>query len=160
MKNAGHEERNHHIPHCRPRSPSQSAGRIAHAGSRQGLIDFRADPDTQARISELGDKCNEGQLTLAEQAEYEAYVPGHRPHRHPPVQGPPAARQDQKALMDGPVRTAVRERAQFHCEYCRLAEEHAPVTPFQVEHIVARQHGGSDAFRNLALACHRCNLTN
>jgi hypothetical protein len=27
-----------------------------------------------------------------------------------------------------------------------------------VEHIVARQHGGSDELANLALACHRCNL--
>ncbi|MFZ0962513.1 MAG: HNH endonuclease [Terriglobia bacterium] len=27
-----------------------------------------------------------------------------------------------------------------------------------VEHIVAKQHGGSDDADNLALACHRCNL--
>jgi 5-methylcytosine-specific restriction endonuclease McrA len=27
-----------------------------------------------------------------------------------------------------------------------------------VEHIVAKQHGGSDEAANLALACHRCNL--
>jgi 5-methylcytosine-specific restriction endonuclease McrA len=27
-----------------------------------------------------------------------------------------------------------------------------------VEHIVAKQHGGSDDAENLALACHRCNL--
>ena len=30
--------------------------------------------------------------------------------------------------------------------------------PHQIEHIIARQHGGSDAIENLALACHRCNL--
>ena len=30
--------------------------------------------------------------------------------------------------------------------------------PHQIEHIVARQHGGSDDIENLALACHRCNL--
>ena len=30
--------------------------------------------------------------------------------------------------------------------------------PHQIEHIVARQHGGSDDVENLALACHRCNL--
>jgi hypothetical protein len=30
--------------------------------------------------------------------------------------------------------------------------------PHQIEHIVARQHGGSDDTENLALACHRCNL--
>jgi len=27
-----------------------------------------------------------------------------------------------------------------------------------VEHIVAKQHGGTDEATNLALACHRCNL--
>jgi len=35
---------------------------------------FRADPDTQARIDELADKCNEGELTAAERREYESYV--------------------------------------------------------------------------------------
>jgi hypothetical protein len=29
---------------------------------------------------------------------------------------------------------------------------------FHVEHIIARQHGGSDDLSNLALACDRCNL--
>jgi hypothetical protein len=61
--------------------------------------------------------------------------------------------------MDQELRTAVRERAAFRCEYCLLPEEYAPVTPFQVEHIVAKQHGGGDELSNLALACHRCNLT-
>ena len=27
-----------------------------------------------------------------------------------------------------------------------------------IEHIIAKQHGGSDEVENLALACHRCNL--
>jgi hypothetical protein len=27
-----------------------------------------------------------------------------------------------------------------------------------IEHILARQHGGTDDLDNLALACHRCNL--
>ena len=30
--------------------------------------------------------------------------------------------------------------------------------PHHVEHIIARQHGGSDDPSNLALCCHRCNL--
>lgn len=29
---------------------------------------------------------------------------------------------------------------------------------YHVEHIVARQHGGSDALTNLCLACNHCNL--
>lgn len=38
------------------------------------IADFRADAKTQARIDELADKCNEGQLTQQERQEYEAYV--------------------------------------------------------------------------------------
>jgi hypothetical protein len=38
------------------------------------LADFRADPQTQAHIEELAEKCNEGLLTPDEREEYEAYV--------------------------------------------------------------------------------------
>jgi hypothetical protein len=30
--------------------------------------------------------------------------------------------------------------------------------PFQIDHIIARQHGGQTRSNNLALACTRCNL--
>lgn len=33
-----------------------------------------------------------------------------------------------------------------------------PSAPFHVEHILARQHGGSDAPDNRCWSCHRCNL--
>ena len=36
-------------------------------------------------------------------------------------------------------------------------QEHSDL-PHHVEHIVPRQHGGSDDRGNLALACQRCNL--
>jgi len=29
---------------------------------------------------------------------------------------------------------------------------------FHIEHVIARQHGGTDELSNLALACDRCNL--
>jgi hypothetical protein len=38
------------------------------------LVEFRADAVTQARINELADKCNEGELTAAERREYESFV--------------------------------------------------------------------------------------
>ncbi len=40
----------------------------------------------------------------------------------------------------------------------RAGQRHAPFVSFHIEHIVPRQHGGSDDPSNLALACHRCNL--
>ena len=59
--------------------------------------------------------------------------------------------------MDAAVRALVRRRAGNRCEYCLLRQEHLPFSTFQIEHIVARKHGGNDEPANLALACDRCN---
>lgn len=40
----------------------------------RALVGLRASERTQARVDELAEKCNEGQLTPDERAEYEAYV--------------------------------------------------------------------------------------
>jgi hypothetical protein len=36
--------------------------------------ELRADPEVQARIEVLADKCNEGTMTPEETAEYDAYI--------------------------------------------------------------------------------------
>ena len=59
--------------------------------------------------------------------------------------------------MDASVRALVRRRAGNRCEYCLLRQEHLPFSTFQIEHIVARKHGGNEEPGNLALACDRCN---
>jgi hypothetical protein len=38
-----------------------------------------------------------------------------------------------------------------------MPQDATPLIPFHVEHIVSRQHGGSDDPSGLALACDRCN---
>ena len=58
--------------------------------------------------------------------------------------------------METATRSQVRARAGDRCEYCRIHQRQYVLT-FHVEHIVARQHGGSDDAANLALACHACN---
>jgi len=59
--------------------------------------------------------------------------------------------------MDATTRDLVRQRAGERCEYCRLHQESSGLK-HHIEHITAKQHGGSDDADNLALACHRCNL--
>ena len=59
--------------------------------------------------------------------------------------------------MDAATRRLVRRRAQERCEYCRLPQTAQPFVTFHVEHIIARQHGGSDDPDNLCVACERCN---
>jgi hypothetical protein len=46
----------------------------------------------------------------------------------------------------------VRERAKGRCEYCRLPQLASNI-PFEIDHIIARKHGGHDAAGNRALAC-------
>jgi hypothetical protein len=50
----------------------------------------------------------------------------------------------------------VWERAESCCEYCRIPQAFDPA-PFQVDHIIARKHGGETEEGNLALACLHCN---
>jgi 5-methylcytosine-specific restriction endonuclease McrA len=59
--------------------------------------------------------------------------------------------------MDASARQLVRERAGHRCEYCRMPERHSALS-FHIDHILPRQHGGTDAIENLALACPECNL--
>ena len=56
------------------------------------------------------------------------------------------------------LRRTIRERAANRCEYCRLPQAEFPFANFHVEHVIPRQHGGSDAESNLCLACHWCNF--
>ena len=58
--------------------------------------------------------------------------------------------------MDDRLERAVRRRAGFACEYCRLPAGLHP-TPFEIEHILPKQHGGETAFSNLAYSCLLCN---
>lgn len=50
----------------------------------------------------------------------------------------------------------VWERAAHRCEYCRIPHPQYRL-PFQIDHIIARQHGGETVSENLALACFHCN---
>lgn len=59
--------------------------------------------------------------------------------------------------MNNPLDHQVFERAKGRCEYCHVPRT-AYVAPFQIDHIIARQHGGRTTADNLALACFHCNL--
>jgi HNH endonuclease len=59
--------------------------------------------------------------------------------------------------LSSEVRELVQRRAQGPCEYCRLPHD-ASILPHQVDHIIGKQHRGSDDVTNLCLCCIRCNL--
>lgn len=54
------------------------------------------------------------------------------------------------------TRQAVRERANYLCEYCH-SPERLSANRFTIDHINPRSLEGSDDISNLALACRRCN---
>lgn len=59
--------------------------------------------------------------------------------------------------LSSEVRELVQRRARGACEYCRLPRA-ASILPHQIDHIIGKQHRGSDEAINLCLCCIRCNL--
>ena len=56
------------------------------------------------------------------------------------------------------VKAHVLERSDNRCEYCQLHQNDSPLAVLHIEHIIPKQHGGSDELDNLATACIDCNL--
>jgi hypothetical protein len=52
----------------------EPVGRCLSEKAARALASLRADEETQVRLRELAEKCNEGTLPAEERAEYEAYA--------------------------------------------------------------------------------------
>jgi HNH endonuclease len=59
--------------------------------------------------------------------------------------------------IDHALAEAVRVRAGYVCEYCRMPMTCYPTVVFPIDHIIARQHGGPTILSNLALSCLNCH---
>lgn len=58
--------------------------------------------------------------------------------------------------MEESLLEAVLRRAGYACEYCLLPQSLHP-GPYEVEHVVPKQHGGRTVFSNLACSRLHCN---
>ena len=58
--------------------------------------------------------------------------------------------------MDEELTQLVWRRAEHRCEYCQLHRDFSYL-PFEIDHVIARKHGGLTAAGNLALTCFYCN---
>lgn len=58
--------------------------------------------------------------------------------------------------MDEALIQLVWQRAGHRCEYCQLPQAYSTLA-FEIDHIIARKHGGLATPGNLALACFFCN---
>jgi HNH endonuclease len=54
------------------------------------------------------------------------------------------------------LRQRIVARAYERCEYCLLSEVESTLR-HHIDHVIARQHGGSDEEKNLCLCCVTCN---
>ena len=54
--------------------------------------------------------------------------------------------------MDAALTRQVWQRAHHCCEYCRMSQEYDDAG-FEIDHIIARKHGGLNVASNLALSC-------
>jgi hypothetical protein len=55
-------------------------------------------------------------------------------------------------MDDEALANLVRDRARRRCEYCQLPQTFSSAR-FQIDHIIAQQHGGKTVASNLAFAC-------
>jgi hypothetical protein len=58
--------------------------------------------------------------------------------------------------MDVALVRQVWQRAKHCCEYCRMPQDYDD-SPFEIDHIISRKHGGPTVARNLTLSCFSCN---
>lgn len=58
--------------------------------------------------------------------------------------------------MSVDLRTTVRQRAGFACEYCGVTETDTG-GELTIDHFQPRAHGGADVLDNLLYCCNRCN---
>ena len=58
--------------------------------------------------------------------------------------------------MEAALIRLVWQRAKGRCEYCQMPQEYDE-SPFEIDHIISRKHGGPTVATNLALSCFPCN---
>lgn len=58
--------------------------------------------------------------------------------------------------IPGTLRYEVLKRAKFRCELCGISAEQSAI---EVDHILPRNHGGTDDITNLQALCYSCNAT-
>jgi hypothetical protein len=58
--------------------------------------------------------------------------------------------------MDKSLEKLVWQRAEGKCEYCQFPQTLSAIA-FEIDHVIARKHGGATNADNLALSCFYCN---
>jgi ATP adenylyltransferase len=65
-----------------------------------------------------------------------------------------AHRNHAEGYISGTIRYEILKRAKYRCELCGIS---ANIKALEVDHIIPRNHGGSDDISNLQALCYSCN---
>ncbi len=113
----------------------------------------------RARMNRLAAKNRQGRLNPEEEEELNNFIRvgqtlgilQSKARRSLKAQKARTRRGMNRSLLD-----QVRRLADNRCDYCRMPAWLDPL-PFQLDHIVAAQHGGARNLENLAWSCLHCN---
>lgn len=95
-----------------------------------------------------------GELTPQEVSELEALCDQRIASYLEKRDDPWSHRRKSAGYVSGTLRYEVLKRARYRCELCGVSAEHKAL---EVDHIVPRNHGGSDEGHNLQALCYSCN---
>lgn len=105
------------------------------------------------RMHELAVKNQDGDLREAEQDELDSYRHVGRLLDLLGARAPVACQAWPQCMMEGKLPPLVWQRAHHRCKYCRLPQAYSLLI-FEIDHIIARKHGGRTVQNNLALPCY------
>ena len=95
-----------------------------------------------------------GTLTSKEVSELEAICDQRIASYLEKREDPWSHRRKSTGYVSGTLRYEILKRAHYRCELCGVSAEHKAL---EVDHIVPRNHGGSDEPHNLQALCYSCN---
>ena len=95
-----------------------------------------------------------GELTPKEVSELEAICDQRIASYLEKREDPWSHRRKSTGYVSGTLRYEILKRARYRCELCGVSAEHRAL---EVDHIVPRNHGGSDEPHNLQALCYSCN---
>jgi hypothetical protein len=123
------------------------------------ILDLGIGERDKKRMLKLLAKQQRGRISAQEKADLESYIQADNTLSVLKAQAILALKKagQEPWPMQESLERRVRNRAGERCEYCRIPSYISEFT-FPVDHIIAKQHGGTTTYANLALSCPHDNF--
>ena len=118
----------------------------------RGILQLKFGKPDVTRMNKLAARARAGNLTEARARRVRDLHGSRSRHRYPTIKSATRIEAQGSSSMNDALKLRVRGRARHKCEYCRLPEW-TSLLPHQIDHVIARKHGGKTEISNLTLAC-------